>query len=154
MTDDKTIKFNLPLPHEDNLLEDDVGRIRTAFSKVDTLLADSAESLKNKADMAEVKRLLEHKENSSVVDEKLAQFVDATNVALQNKADKTAFDDALALKTDTDAFQAGMESKADLQHGHTKEEVLGLGTAAPKDIFISTASPSGGKDGDIWIQYV
>jgi len=31
--------------------------------------------------------------------------------------------------------------------------VSGLGSAATKNITISTAAPSGGADGDIWIQY-
>lgn len=36
MIDDKTPNLQLPLPHEDNLLEDDVNRLRAALTLVDT----------------------------------------------------------------------------------------------------------------------
>ena len=36
--DNKTTNYNIPLPHESNALEDDVGRIRSAFTLIDSLL--------------------------------------------------------------------------------------------------------------------
>ena len=38
-------------------------------------------------------------------------------------------------------------------HSHSTSTITGLGTAATKNITISTAAPSGGADGDLWIQY-
>lgn len=38
--DNKTTNYNIKLPHGDNALEDDVGRIREAFGTVDTVLLD------------------------------------------------------------------------------------------------------------------
>lgn len=36
MIDDQTQHLSLPLPHEDNLLEEDVARLRAALSEIDT----------------------------------------------------------------------------------------------------------------------
>jgi hypothetical protein len=38
-------------------------------------------------------------------------------------------------------------------HTHSTGTITGLGTAATKNITISTAAPSGGADGDLWVQY-
>ncbi|KGF25700.1 hypothetical protein [Oligella urethralis] len=38
-------------------------------------------------------------------------------------------------------------------HTHPVSQVTGLGTAATKNITASTAAPSGGRDGDIWLRY-
>lgn len=37
--------------------------------------------------------------------------------------------------------------------GQVPRERLPVGNMADRDVFISTAYPSGGKDGDIWLQY-
>lgn len=37
-------------------------------------------------------------------------------------------------------------------HTHSASQVTGLGTAATKNITVSTANPSGGVDGDIWFK--
>jgi hypothetical protein len=54
---------------------------------------------------------------------------------------------------DVTGLQSALDSKADSSHTHTASQVSGLGTAATKNITVSTAAPSGGSDGDIWIQY-
>ncbi|MCX8016694.1 MULTISPECIES: hypothetical protein [Tepidimonas] len=38
MIDERTQHYGLPLPHPENLLEEDVGRIRLAFEQVDGLI--------------------------------------------------------------------------------------------------------------------
>lgn len=38
MVDERTSHFNLPLPHSDNLLSEDVERIRQAMSEIDAAL--------------------------------------------------------------------------------------------------------------------
>lgn len=38
MIDERTAHFALPLPHPDNLLEEDVGRLRQAIEQVDGLI--------------------------------------------------------------------------------------------------------------------
>lgn len=47
-------------------------------------------------------------------------------------------------------LQAALDAKAEAVHTHTAAQVTGLGTAATKNITVSTAQPSGGNDGDIW----
>lgn len=49
-------------------------------------------------------------------------------------------------------YAADLASKAASSHTHTSAQVSGLGTAATKNITISTAAASGGADGDVWLK--
>ena len=41
---------------------------------------------------------------------------------------------------------------SDVNNSSTARSNLGLGSAATRDFTISTGSPSGGSDGDVWYQ--
>lgn len=41
---------------------------------------------------------------------------------------------------------------ASLGHNHGTNEITGLGNAAERDYTISTGSPLGGSNGDVWYQ--
>lgn len=45
LTDDRTVNSNLPLPHKDNLLDDDVERLRSAFTALDADLQEEVQTL-------------------------------------------------------------------------------------------------------------
>lgn len=49
-------------------------------------------------------------------------------------------------------YAADLAAKAASSHSHPVAQVTGLGTAATKNITISTAAASGGVDGDIWFK--
>lgn len=54
MIDDRTSHLNLPLPHKDNLLEEDVERLRDAFDALDAKLKALDTLSMNKADKSEL----------------------------------------------------------------------------------------------------
>jgi hypothetical protein len=70
----------------------------------------------------------------------------ATKLATARNINGVAFDGTADI-TVTD------NTKAPASHTHPTSQVTGLGTAATKNITISTATPADGVDGDIWIQY-
>ena len=45
MTDDKTTHYKLPLPHAQNLLSEDVARLREALNRTDQALHEAATAL-------------------------------------------------------------------------------------------------------------
>ena len=44
MTDDKTTHYKLPLPHAQNLLSEDVARLREALNRTDQALHEAADA--------------------------------------------------------------------------------------------------------------
>ena len=83
--DNKTKHLNLPLPHEDNLLEEDVLRLREAFSGLDAHAEQTEDALAGKADAAAVSAALATKADAA-----------ATQTSLNAKANKTEIEAALA----------------------------------------------------------
>lgn len=57
MIDDKTPHLQLPLPHEANLLEEDVHRLRAALNALDGLLASEDPALGSLGELAEAVKL-------------------------------------------------------------------------------------------------
>lgn len=50
MIDDKTTHYKLPLPHADNLLSEDVGRLRDGLTQIDQALRTSATALEEESE--------------------------------------------------------------------------------------------------------
>lgn len=95
MADNKTPHLNLPLPDEENLLEEDVVRLQDALTGLDAYAKKTNIALAAKADAAAVDASLAKKADAAAV-----------NTALETKADAASTSAALALKavkTDTDA---------------------------------------------------
>ncbi|MDE7065720.1 MAG: hypothetical protein K2O70_09685 [Desulfovibrionaceae bacterium] len=92
MIDQKTDYLKLPLPHRDNVLDEDLPRLRTALSRMDAHAKAADEALTAKAEAADVENALanldaalEAKAEASAVENALANL----DTALDAKADKT-----------------------------------------------------------------
>ena len=88
-------------------------------------------------------------------------LTDATFKALFDKAsldNKTFINDTLTAEIDTalalKADASAVAGKADQDTTYTKTEVDSIATGKQKAITSGTANPSGGSDGDIYLQYV
>ncbi len=86
MVNESTANLKLPLPHPDNLLEDDVHRIKKAFELLDADAARQDDALKEvssaKADASELQNVLEALQEKA--------DAEAMRISLQEKADKSA----------------------------------------------------------------
>lgn len=86
MVNESTANLKLPLPHPDNLLEDDVHRIKTAFELLDADSARQDDALKElssaKADVADLQNVLNALQEKADAED--------MHISLQEKADKSA----------------------------------------------------------------
>ena len=114
--DNRTKHLNLPLPHEDNLLEEDVLRLGEAFSGLDAHAERIDEALAGKADAAAVNSALAAKADTAAVDAALAGKSDAqsTQAAISTHAAKSAASEVghVQLATDAEAAAGAVTSKA------------------------------------------
>ena len=113
MIDNRTGYLSLPLPHEDNFLEDDVGRLRDALENLDDYARETDASLAAKsdaADTAQIARVLTTKSSISAVDAALSLKADKTAVA----ADITA---AVAPKANAADVVAGLQAESASRQG-------------------------------------
>lgn len=85
MIDTRTPHLTLPLPHVDNLLEEDVARITASLLELDNHAATTDTIMQTKADAETVNAALQTKADGQ-----------ATQAALHGKAEQTAVDAALA----------------------------------------------------------
>ena len=112
-------RISLPLPHEDNCLEDDVGRLRDALENLDDYARETDASLAAKsdaADMAQIARALTTKASISAVDAALSLKADKTAVAADIAAavePKANFTDVTArLQAEATSRQGDMHAVA------------------------------------------
>lgn len=130
MFDERTATLNLPLPHPQNELGDDVARLRTAFGLIDARFAAIAALLAS--DDLTLDTVLEIanaiKDNRADLADILTDKVGvaAFEAALAGKADAAGTTAALALKADAAATVAALAAKAAVLHGHDIDGVAGL----------------------------
>jgi len=115
-TDNRTEHLHLPLPHQDNLLEEDVGRLRDALSGLDTHAERTDAALSGKADAAATAAALATKADASAMETALAGKSDAqsTQAAISTHAAKSAASEVghVQLATDAEAAAGGIADKA------------------------------------------
>jgi hypothetical protein len=115
-TDNRTSHLNLPLPHQDNLLEEDVGRLRDAFVGLDTYAGQTDAALSDKADAAATSAALATKADASAIEAALAGKADAqsTQAAITAHAAKSAVSEVghVQLATDAEATAGTVTDKA------------------------------------------
>lgn len=118
-TDNRTGHLNLPLPHQDNLLEEDVQRLRDAISGLDVHAGQTDAALETKADSAEVNTALAGKADSAAI-----------STAMATKADAAAVQASLALKADKIAVDANLAEHAEEKAAANKAGHVQLATDA------------------------
>ena len=146
MIDERTATLELPLPHPQNELDDDVVRLRTAFGLIDARFAAIAALLE--ADDLTLDTILEIanaiKANRADITEIIADKVSmaAFTAALLGKADAAGTAAALILKADAAAVTAALAEKSAVGHGHAIADVVGLvaALAAKADATATTAA--------------
>jgi hypothetical protein len=116
MTDSRTGHLNLPLPHQDNLLEEDVARLREAFAGLDAHAEQTDAALSGKADASATAAALAAKADAVALQAALAQKSDAqsTQVAISDHAAKSAVSEVghVQLATDAEAAEGTADDKA------------------------------------------
>jgi hypothetical protein len=110
-TDSRTGHLNLPLPHQDNLLEEDVVRLREAISGLDAHAEQTDAALSGKADASATAAALAAKADASAMETALAGKSDAqsTQAAISTHAAKSAASEVGHVRLATDAEAAAGE---------------------------------------------
>lgn len=104
--DDRTPHLNLPLPNVNNLLEDDVARLRTALGQVDTVVqqaADDIDALETRASTVEG-RAKGLEDRATTAENKLAAL---TKGAASNRDTLVELSDAIDMAQQTASNAAG-----------------------------------------------
>ncbi|WP_108459200.1 hypothetical protein [Devosia naphthalenivorans] len=143
-----------------SLTEAQVADLITAA--VDALKGDAPEAFDTLVEIAS--KLSDNDDAVAVLVGQIAQKADASNtytrtqvdLALGTKADATATSNALGAKADTSTVNTALLLKAAYDLSNVTQTTVrnkaGTGTMAYRNVTISTAAPSGGVDGDVWVQ--
>ncbi|MDR2041212.1 MAG: hypothetical protein LBP98_02695 [Tannerella sp.] len=110
-TNNRTEHLDLPLPHQDNLLEDDVQRLRESLTELDAHADQTDTLLAAKADAAATAAALATKVDASAMETALAGKSDAqsTQAAISSHAAKSAVSEVGHVRLATDAEAAAGE---------------------------------------------
>ncbi|MBR2207192.1 MAG: hypothetical protein IJ859_00095 [Synergistaceae bacterium] len=116
MHDDRTTNKNLPLPNRDNVLADDVERIREAFNSIDTELAGIENQISELPENINTK-LSELKEeiNKQNILSKLGFYIDDEGYLAQKIVKEETPDDPEAPTVLINGKPATLTTKADIQ---------------------------------------
>ena len=116
MHDDRTTNKNLPLPNRDNVLADDVERIREAFKSIDTELAGIENQISELPENINTK-LSELKEeiNKQNILSKLGFYIDDEGYLAQKIVKEETPDDPEAPTVLINGKPATLTTKADIQ---------------------------------------
>ncbi|WP_298034781.1 hypothetical protein [uncultured Desulfovibrio sp.] len=111
-TDNRTGHLNLPLPHQDNLLEEDVQRLRASLTELDAHAEQTDTALAGKADAAATSAALAAKADAAAMQAALAEKSDAqsTQAAISDHAAKSAASEVGHVQLATDEEAAAGES--------------------------------------------
>jgi hypothetical protein len=128
MIDDRTPHLDLPLPHINNLLQDDVDRLRTAFSTVDSKFqALDALLQSDDATLDQVQELV------TAIKENRGDILDL----LMGKADQTALDTSVnTLQANINALKFEHEESQLLVEGQTVVDLEVLTSTAGATVFV------------------
>ena len=109
MHDDRTTNKNLPLPNRDNVLADDVERIREAFNSIDTELASIENQISGVSD--EINTKISEFSKQSIF-EKLGFYIDDDGDLAQKEVEEEDPEIPTVL---IDGVPATLTTQADIQ---------------------------------------
>lgn len=112
--------------------------------------------LMSKASIADLNNGLSTKANTEDVNSALALKANSADVttALSGKVDTTTLANYSTSTTISNDYLSKAGNLLGLTNLATARTNLGLGSMSTRNVTVSTASPTGGSSGDIWIKYV